>query len=1514
MALTKKVYTKTKKVIIYGSGSFISFFLILLSLSYLGIQVETSGDQVCGVKCISYFNITLTNYSLCFGSTFKGLTTEPNVITEIYKADLRYSNSNPARWNLYNFTANKCLAKNTKHEFKIIGYKNVNQTVKWGLDLQGKNVDPYWYSSQTQNIYLDIFKPNPELASFSVEKTTEGIKISHKDYSVTFVPYFIMQSGTVYTWQDIPNSIQKNLWKEQIQLNKYKYGADFSNISTNIKNNLNYVVLHRVNSTGLTWDDVQLQENTIIIKNKVYISHNDILSTYTIPIINKTDIVIGNLASNFVDNGDGTWNISFDPTITITEAQAVIDAVLINVTAETGERNFTHLNITTTAPYNNLVAYWNFDGDRTNIVSFKAYDWTNNNYDGTAVGTAVVNSTNCIYGNCVQLDGNSDYVEANNGLITGYPYTMTAWVRARTTGLVQVIVRVTDKDDSVYGSGLEVNGSGSFGARVRNSTQGNVFTGATSPAISNTWYFVAGVFINRTRTELYIDGTLNATSSGTVDYNPAMDRWDIGRAGDSTPDSYFNGTIDEVMIFNTNLTAAQILSIYQNQSSRFSVQGTQTLANQSYLNISSGNNRVNVTTTFQSLLGSLVNLSIGYYNASGWFDTSPQNLTNGTIHIFNISDASTNLTLNYTLIAGNSTNPFYSPIIYGIINITTWNEAAVTDIEYPQFSSYWDDNATLIGSGNGKFNVTVANTNGTVILHISNQDITATNLTTNVYNASYDFTSSGNYLYNWTAYGNGTLHNLNTSENRYYTVNASADIEYPQFSNFWSNNFTLISNGTGLFNTTVISTNGTVWLEIGGTNITAQNVTANVYNASYYFSGAGAYIYRWHSWGNGSLHNYNKSLDKVYNVNATCTTLNIPNSVYTLERNITNTGICMNFTTQNITLDCNGYEINYSSGDFGYGVYSNQYNSTVKNCIIKEGRTTTNYKRAIFFNGANNGNILSNNITVLGEQSHAIYMANSNNTNITGNWMLANANSGDDSYSVMLDTSTNNFLSNNIANSSNMACYAIYGTKSQDFNHTIGTSNLAKGSPVNFTYNAENLVYNSLDYTPYGQVIFAWSRNLTISNSNFSGDSLNLFSTNSSTISNNNMTTSVGFGIYLLTYSNYNIITNNIVTTLTNPEHYVIHSDLYSSNNNITNNIITSTGSLSHGIRLEATSGNNYIFNNTINIAGANSFGLKFSNSNNNIVNNNNITTSGNTAYGMYLQTTTDNQFNNNLISTSNTNANGINLITQSNNNIFINTTIKNTGTTGYGVQMEAISLNNTFSNANINTKSYALRLYALTNTFSFTDSILNSSTLADILLRSSVTGGSFNFTNVTRADGTPINISWSAGANGTLNMHWYLDINVSDNSTRIPLQNANITSYNVSGTLVNSTLTDANGLTRQTLLEYTNWNNTVINYFTPHTINTTYTNYLTNSTVINLSATLNTNLNILLRTCAYNSGNWNIRCDDVCTISDNYNLNNNNITFTGSGYFILNANITNANRKTINTGCRIIINSGCKF
>lgn len=108
----------------------------------------------------------------------------------------------------------------------------------------------------------------------------------------------------------------------------------------------------------------------------------------------------------------------------------------------------------------------------------------------------------------------------------------------------------------------------------------------------------------------------------------------------------------------------------------------------------------------------------------------------------------------------------------------------------------------------------------------------------------------------------------------------------------------------------------------------------------------------------------------------------------------------------------------------------------------------------------------------------------------------------------------------------------------------------------------------------------------------------------------------------------------------------------------------------------------------------------------------------------------------------------------------------------------------------------------------------------------------------------TALNVSYSSESvrtNAQLIRKWYLNTNITDNSL-LPLQNANITAYNVSGKIVYSGLTGSDGKTaRQELIEYVN-NAGVKTYSTPHTITTNKTGFISNSTIYNLSSSNNIN------------------------------------------------------------------------
>jgi len=295
---------------------------------------------------------------------------------------------------------------------------------------------------------------------------------------------------------------------------------------------------------------------------------------------------------------------------------------------------------------------------------------------------------------------------------------------------------------------------------------------------------------------------LSFSSVLAIDYGTAYDSvYDVyGIFGDGTwRTGEYNLTFGVRSCFQLDCSDGSWSSIYTNAT----YNSISSLINNRYFQY-----RAFFYTENQNYTPMLFNATVGY--------TKNIYPTNVTMNIGNDSDIEWNQTgafdyqaaINDTNTAPNFTSKLNSILAGGCscfgceINITnatckipfvleskTQGKINISNIEinynfetvYPTFSNYWDNNATLVDSGIGLFNVTMTNTNGTVWLEINNTNITATNLTENVYNVSYDFTSSGTYGYRWHAYGNGTNNDFNSSELRYYTISsyASISIIYP---------------------------------------------------------------------------------------------------------------------------------------------------------------------------------------------------------------------------------------------------------------------------------------------------------------------------------------------------------------------------------------------------------------------------------------------------------------------------------------------------------------------------------------------------------------------------------------------------------------------------------------------------------------------------------------------------------------------------------------------------------------
>ncbi|MFH0711811.1 MAG: LamG-like jellyroll fold domain-containing protein, partial [archaeon] len=423
--------------------------------------------------------------------------------------------------------------------------------------------------------------------------------------------------------------------------------------------------------------------------------------------------------------GDVEYDYVVDPTIIISD---VTTGDLVNVTKETGVSNHTHLNISNTAPYDSLVGYWSFDGDLENTALTTAYDWSGEGNDGTYAGNVVANSTGGKYGEGLVLDGTGDYVDLGDvdefsftdGAGNDKPFTVSAWMYTPLSTPVGTIVSKRWASGGYYEWDFFFSGNNLYVGLYHYDDSahiGRYVNAASGSPFSNAWKHVVMTYDGSeaiSGIKIYRDGVRVDTSNYTTgSYTGMTDRNKSALIGASSNSALgntanFNGSIDDVMIFNTSLTADQILEIYNNQSARYLPTGTQGFGDQSVLNVSAGYDKVWVTGDYEANMGSGLNLSVGYYDGS-WHQTAEQ-VFNGS-NLFTTNKQTTNLTLNFSFLAGNSTNPFYSPILMSNVNALVVN---MTDNPVIEFVEPTPDSGATWGSSVVPVNVSVSSLSSNV--------------------------------------------------------------------------------------------------------------------------------------------------------------------------------------------------------------------------------------------------------------------------------------------------------------------------------------------------------------------------------------------------------------------------------------------------------------------------------------------------------------------------------------------------------------------------------------------------------------------------------------------------------------------------------------------------------------------------------------------------------------------------------------------------------------------------------
>jgi hypothetical protein len=207
-----------------------------------------------------------------------------------------------------------------------------------------------------------------------------------------------------------------------------------------------------------------------------------------------------------------------------------------------------------------LTGGWNLNEGTGSLV----YDSSGNGNDGTMIGGCTW--VDGKYEKGLHFDGTTGYVEIpHNQLLNSANFTIEAWVFLDAdVGNTQW--RIASKQWSVGNAySLDVFGKGYFGCSgnqlVLSIGNGSYYVNliSTTHLSNNTWYHVAGTHEGMT-SKLYINGVLDKNGTTTTQTINIARFLTIGCCYQTgkQPEFFFNGTIDEVKIYNRALSASEL--------------------------------------------------------------------------------------------------------------------------------------------------------------------------------------------------------------------------------------------------------------------------------------------------------------------------------------------------------------------------------------------------------------------------------------------------------------------------------------------------------------------------------------------------------------------------------------------------------------------------------------------------------------------------------------------------------------------------------------------------------------------------------------------------------------------------------------------------------------------------------------------------------------------------------------------------------------------------------------------
>ena len=179
-------------------------------------------------------------------------------------------------------------------------------------------------------------------------------------------------------------------------------------------------------------------------------------------------------------------------------------------------------------------------------------------------------------------DGDDEYLkfgtDLNSYIATTKPFSFCGWFNTDEAGTNQSILTNTEDTSGTRYRGAQLRVTKGNAIRFVMHSSGISFNYQDSSTIStSTWYFAVGTYDGlESTTKIYVNGVLdNQSSFNNIGSNTIDSTWPliIGSAdkegtGENPPQD-FNGKIGPCMIYNRELPAGEVLTLYNKLKDRF---------------------------------------------------------------------------------------------------------------------------------------------------------------------------------------------------------------------------------------------------------------------------------------------------------------------------------------------------------------------------------------------------------------------------------------------------------------------------------------------------------------------------------------------------------------------------------------------------------------------------------------------------------------------------------------------------------------------------------------------------------------------------------------------------------------------------------------------------------------------------------------------------------------------------------------------------------------------------------